>query len=166
MISVTKIDKWEYKIYKPVEELARSVLNDTISYDQFQKKYKYHSEQIEALKNSFIGYKTSFEKHGVNAVPVMEQVLSPMSLTDVLMTLDSSIERAESFEFGLRCMKLRMEFYDDYDYYTGNPITEAEGEALDAADEYIKFIAEYDVMTVWQWMASFGGRWKWWERKK
>ena len=28
MISLKKIDKWEYKIYKPVEELAQSVLND------------------------------------------------------------------------------------------------------------------------------------------
>ena len=162
MISLKKIDKWEYKIYKPVEELAQSVLNDTISYDDFQKKHKYHSEQVEALKNSFIGYKTSFEKHGVNAVPVMEQVLSPMSLTDVLMTLDRSIERAEIFEFGLQSMFFVMQI----NQYCDNTFTEDETKAFNSAREYIKLIAEYDVMTVWQWIAAFGGRWKWWERKK
>ena len=55
----------------------------------FRKSINIIQNRVEALKNSFIGYKTSFEKHGVNAVPVMEQVLSPMSLTDVLMTLDT-----------------------------------------------------------------------------
>ena len=163
MINFKKIDKWEYKIYKPIEKLAADVLSNAITEVEFEKEYQIHTANVGALKKSFESCKEEFEKYGEQAVDPFTRWTSAMTLPDVFRTLDRSIRTCGYFELGLKCMESYRIFNKMSEL---KELTEEQKQFRKNDKDYIKFIANFGISTIWQFIFSFGGRWEWWKRKK